>query len=133
MTGSLLSLLHICDSFFPIGSFAYSDGLESATASRLVEGAAGLEGWLESCLEEGFARLDGPAIALVWPALTARDWDQVVAIDEDITALRAASAARTSIRSMGLRLLKTWQRVHPDACLEQMLELVRAGRLGPTL
>ena len=28
---SLLSLLHLCDSLFPIGGFSYSDGLESAT------------------------------------------------------------------------------------------------------
>jgi len=30
---ALLCLLHLCDSLFPIGSFAYSDGLESAAAS----------------------------------------------------------------------------------------------------
>jgi urease accessory protein len=133
MTKFVLSMLHLCDSFFPIGSFAYSDGLESATAGRFVEGAAGLDVWLESCLEEGFARLEGPAIAMAWPALAACDWDRVVAIDEEITALRAASTARTASRSMGLRLVKTWQRIYPHARLEQMLELARAGRFGPTL
>ena len=30
---ALLALLHLCDSLFPIGSFAYSDGLESAAAA----------------------------------------------------------------------------------------------------
>ena len=41
-TDALLSLLHLCDSLFPIGSFAYSDGLESAAASGLVTGTADL-------------------------------------------------------------------------------------------
>ena len=33
---TLLSLLHLCDSLFPIGSFGYSDGLESATTAGVV-------------------------------------------------------------------------------------------------
>ncbi len=34
---------------------------------------------------------------------------------------------------MGLRLLKTWQGLHPDVRLEQMLGFVAGRRLGPTL
>ena len=128
-----LSLLHLCDSLFPIGSFAYSDGLESAAASGLVTGTADLREWLEICLEEGFGRSDGPAIVLTWPAVETADWDAVVAIDQEITALRASSTARLANRSMGLRLLKTWQTLYPDVRLEQMRSLVHAGRLGPTL
>ena len=130
---ALLSLLHLCDSLFPIGSFAYSDGLESAAASGLVTGVADLGEWLEICRDEGFGRSDGPAIVIAWSAVETADWDAVVAIDEEITALRASSTARMANRSMGLRLLKTWQGLHPDVRLEQMLALARAGRLGPTL
>ena len=130
---ALLSLLHLCDSLFPIGSFAYSDGLESAAASGLVTGTADLGEWLEICLDEGFSRLDAPSIVLAWPAVETTDWDALVVIDEELTALRPSSTARMANRSMGLRLLKTWQGLHPDARLEQMLALARAGRLGPTL
>jgi urease accessory protein len=130
---ALLSLLHLCDSLFPIGSFAYSDGLESAAVSRLVTGRAELEEWLEIGLEEGFGRADGPAIVRAWPAVEAGDWEAVVTIDEELTALRAASTSRLANRSMGLRLLKTWQGLHPDVRLEQMVALVPVRRLGPTL
>ena len=130
---SLLSLLHLCDSLFPIGAFAYSDGLESAAVNGLVTGAAGLSGWLEGCRDEGFGRADGPAMVIAWSALENRDWEAVVAIDGDITALRASSTTRMANRSMGLRLLKTWQGLHPDVRLEQLLALARAGRLGPSL
>jgi urease accessory protein len=126
-------LLHLCDSLFPIGSFAYSDGLESAAASGHVTGTADLREWLEMCLEEGFGRLDGPAIVLAWPAVETADWNAVVGIDDELTALRASSTARLANRSMGLRLLKTWQGLHADVRLEHMLALVHAGRLGPTL
>lgn len=130
---ALLTLLHLCDSLFPIGSFAYSDGLESAAASGLVTGADDLREWLEIGLEEGFGRTDGPSIVLAWSAVESLDWQAVVAIDEELTALRASSTARMANRSMGLRLLKTWQRLHPDVRLEQMLALVHTTRLGPAL
>ena len=104
---ALLSLLHLCDSLFPIGSFAYSDGLESAAAGGRVTGPADLAAWLEISLQEGFGRSDGPAIVAVWPAVDAADWEAVAAIDDELTALRASSTARLANRSMGLRLLKT--------------------------
>ena len=129
----LLSLLHLCDSLFPIGSFAYSDGLESAAANGLITGAAGLHQWLDACLDEGFGRSDGPAMAIVWSAVERVDWDAVVAIDEEVTALRASSTTRMANRSMGRRLLKAWQRLHPDVRLEPMQALVQAERLGPAL
>jgi urease accessory protein len=130
---ALLSLLHLCDSLFPIGSFAYSDGLESAAANGLVTGTADLWEWLEILLEEGFGRSDGPSIVLAWAAVGAADGDAIVAIDEELTALRASSTARLANRSMGLRLLKTWHGLYPDVRLERLLALVHARRLGPTL
>jgi urease accessory protein len=126
-------LLHLCDSLFPIGSFAYSDGLESAAAGGLVTGKTGLVEWLEACRDEGFGRTDGPAMAIVWSALERGEWDAVVAIDEELTALRASSTTRTASRSMGLRLLKAWHGLHPDVRLERLQALARADRLGPTL
>jgi urease accessory protein len=129
---ALLRLLHLCDSLFPIGSFAYSDGLESAVASGLVHGADDLRHWLEVC-HEGFSRLDGPALFAAWAAVGHGDWDAVTATDEEVTAMRSASITRAASRSMGLRLLQMWHELHPDARLERMLALTRTGRLGPTL
>ena len=130
---ALLSLLHVCDSLFPIGSFAYSDGLESAAAGGAVTGSADLAVWLEISLEEGFGRSDGPAIVNVWTAVEAGDWAAVAAVDEELTALRASSTARLASRSMGLRLMKAWQGLHPDVRLDQMLEFIALRRPGPTL
>jgi len=131
--GPLLSLLHLCDSLFPIGSFAYSDGLESAAASGLVTGTAGLDEWLEACRDEGFGRSDGPSMVMAWSAIETADWEAVVSIDEETTALRASSAARGASRAMGQRVLKTWHGLHPDVRFEPLLSLARTGRLGPTL
>ena len=129
----MISLLHLCDSLFPIGSFAYSDGLESAASRGTVTRTAELADWLSVCLDESIGRCDGPAIVAARSTVERGDWDKLAAIDEEVMALRPSSASRTANRSMGLRLLKTWQAVYPDTRLEHAIELARLGRLAPAL
>jgi urease accessory protein len=133
---SLLNLLHVCDSLFPIGAFAYSDGLESATSAALVHDQDSLREWLDVCLDESIGRSDGPALAIAWSALESADWGAVIEVDDELTALRPSSTARRANRSMGWRLLKTWQALHPDVRLERALGLAAAhgpAGSGPTL
>lgn len=129
----MLPLLHLCDSLFPIGGFAYSDGLEAATASGQIADGAGLRHWLDTCLDESFGRCDGVAVARAWTAFTTSDWTALATLDAEVIALRPSGAARRSSRAMGQRLLGVWQSLHPDARLAYALELVREGRLGPAL
>lgn len=112
-----LSLLHLCDSLFPIGAFAHSDGLESATAGGRVASADDLREWMAVCLDESIGRLEGPAVWQAWRAATDGDAPALAALDEELTAMRPSSAARKSSRAMGQRLLTTWSTVHPDARL----------------
>src|ERR671936_814352 len=68
----MLQLLHLCDSLFPIGGFAYSDGLETAAVRRTAdddarcvdEAADLLQAWVDVVLDESFGRCEGPALAL---------------------------------------------------------------------
>jgi urease accessory protein len=128
-----LELFHLCDSLFPLGGFAYSDGLESATSAGRVADVAGLRAWLDAVLDDTIGRMEGPAVWRAWSAFAEADVDALIRIDEELTALRPSSAARQSTRAMGLRLLTTWRTLHPDPRLEHASELVRQGRLGPTL
>jgi urease accessory protein len=132
MTMALTALLHLCDSLFPIGSFAYSDGLEWAVNRGLVTDADDLGGWLAVCLDENFGCCDGPAVAKTWLAVRDEDWSAVIAIDQECTALRPSLSMRTASRSMGLRLLKTWSVVRPDGRLDRASALVADRVLAPT-
>ena len=125
--------MHLCDSLFPIGGFGYSDGLEAATAAGLVRTPAELQAWLDICLEEAVGRTDGPVALHAWSAFERQDWDALSELDEEITALRPASATRRSSRAMGLRLVTTWSTLYPDRRLERLLDLARGERLGPAL
>lgn len=137
MGASLTVLLHLCDSAFPLGAFAYSDGLEAATAAAQIATGADLRAWLEACRDESFGRSEGPAVWQAWLGWRDADWDTLLALDEELTALRPSSSVRRSSRAMGLRLLTTWQALHPDPRIEQALILAgiggRDGGFGPAL
>src|SRR5712691_11103848 len=98
MASTLISLLHLCDSLFPIGGFGYSDGLEAATSSGTVVTAPDLPGWLDACLDETIGRSDGPTVLGAWTALSTCDWDALVVLDREATALRPSSTVRRSTR-----------------------------------
>jgi urease accessory protein len=133
MSLPLLALLHLCDSLFPIGSFGYSDGLETATAAGHVQTPADLQSWLEICLDEVVRKTDGPAVLHAWSSFHQQDWRAICDLDQEITAMRPSSETRRSSRAMGHRLAATWNTLYPDRRLEQLLDLARLERLGPAL
>ena len=119
-----LELFHLCDSLFPVGAFAHSDGLEAVAAHcRLDE-------WIDVVLDETIGRAEGPVVWRAWQAVHDRDWDALVRLDEEITALKPAASARQSSRAMGLRLITTWQTLHPDPRLAQLLVRIKSPALA---
>jgi urease accessory protein len=133
MSRPLFALLHLCDSLFPIGGFGYSDGLEAATTTGLVQTSADLQIWLDVCLDESVGRMDGPAALQGWSAFHRRDWETLHRLDREITALRPSSASRRSSRAMGFRLVTTWGALYPDTYVEHLIDLARLDRPGPVL
>jgi urease accessory protein len=128
-----LELLHLCDSLFPIGGFAYSDGLERATSDGTISDAADLQAWLEAVLDDTIGRLEGPAVWHAWRAVADGNVVAMTQLDEELTALRPSSSARRSSRAMGQRLLTTWQALHPDVRLERLGLVAKEGAIGPVL
>ena len=117
---NLLRLLHLCDSLFPVGAFAYSDGLETAAGRGAPPFDAGeLRAWIDACLDETLGRMEGPAVWQAWTAFRDGDQDTLVLLDEELTALRPSSSGRRSSHAMGRRLLTTWRTLHPDPRLER--------------
>jgi len=112
-----LALLHVCDSLFPIGGFAHSDGLEAAVAAGCVTSGIELRTWIEAALNESLRRIDGPAVLLAWRAMTENRADDLRWLDEEMHAIRPSSTGRAASRAMGARLLATWREIHPEQCL----------------
>ena len=117
----LPALLHLCDSLFPTGGYAHSDGLEAATASGLVASAADIRDWVAALLDGTLRTLDGPAVCLAWEHLVDRRVEELRRLDDDVHARRQSSAGRDAARAVGTRLLKTWQRLHPNPPIAAMI------------
>jgi len=115
MTGAqLLHTLQLTDSLFPVGAFAYSDGLESAASSGHVHNADSLARWLDHFLNDVFVPCEGLALLKCIRAAEKEEWATIRAIDEELTALKPAAETRNSSRSVGKRLLTTYAGIIQD-------------------
>ena len=121
MTDQLVVLLHLCDSLFPIGSFAHSDGLEAATSRGEIQTSGDLAGWMDVTLTEILARIEAPAVARAWSLTGERRFGDLAGLDDEVFALRPTSAGREATRAMGTRLLKTWQHLRPGETIGMAL------------
>ncbi|HEY2384918.1 MAG TPA: urease accessory UreF family protein [Terriglobia bacterium] len=100
--------LQVTDSFFPVGAFAYSDGLETAAAAGRVRDAVSLDGWIKHFLECVFVPCEGLALVKCMFALRKNDFETLHRIDEELTAIRPAAAVRASSSGVGRRLLSLY-------------------------
>jgi urease accessory protein len=100
--------LQLVDSFFPVGAFAYSDGLETAAAAGHVRNAGSLDGWMEHFLENVFVPCEGLALVKCMFAMKKNDFDTLCRLDEELTAIRPAAEVRAASSAVGRRLLSLY-------------------------
>ncbi|MGE0448446.1 MAG: urease accessory protein UreF [Vicinamibacterales bacterium] len=124
MSRATLALVQLCDSLFPLGAFAHSDGLEAAVASGRVESAGDFRSWLHATLAAA-ADADVPAVRGAVAALDTGSMDALVQLDDEVWALRSSATGRDASRAMGARLLATWQRIRPGPTVSSVLALDR--------
>lgn len=137
--------LMLADGRLPTGGHAHSSGLEAAVARGLVTGLADLEDWTRGCLATAWwTDAAAAAMAARW---TAPDGPvpQWAALDAELTARSATTAARRVARALGRQLARTartaWPHVdlaavaagHPDGPLAPSVlgALAGASGLGP--
>jgi urease accessory protein len=110
----LLQTLQLMDSFFPVGAFAYSEGLETAAAEGSVRDAASLQGWMEHYIDAVFVPCEGLALVRSITALNAGDHDTLRTLDLELTAIRPAAAVRNASTGVGKRLLSAYGSITAD-------------------
>lgn len=87
MTTDFLTLAQLLSPSFPVGAFAYSNGLETAIADGMICTAADLENWLTALLTHGSARADAVLLNVAYTA----DADDLAMIDATARAFAASS------------------------------------------
>jgi urease accessory protein len=114
---SFIHGLQITDTFFPVGAFAYSDGLETAANGKLVHDAASLCDWMEHFLEEVFVPCDGLALAKCMRAAREEKLEVLCSLDEELTAIRPSKEVRASSTGVGKRLISLYASTSGDTNL----------------
>lgn len=119
----ILKILQLSDGFFPIGAFAFSEGLETATQRDEVVAANDVHDWLDHYVDFVFKDFEGPIVLQSMEAFPD-DWKRLEYLNRELIALRPSSETRVSSQSLGLRLLKTCVALYPGLGLEDLLERV---------
>jgi urease accessory protein len=119
--------LQLTDSFFPVGAFAYSDGLETAAASGRVHDAASLNDWMDYFLEGVFVPCEGLALVKCVLALKAGDFATLRQVDQELTAIRPARAIRASSTGVGRRLLSLYASISGDQKFSAYSQMLPCG------
>lgn len=119
--------LQLTDSFFPVGAFAYSDGLETAAAGGEVHDAASLCEWMNHFVEGVFIPCEGLALVKGMRALKAGESDVLARLDQELTALRPAAEIRAASTSLGKRLLSLYSSICGDELFPEVAKLLPHG------
>lgn len=113
-----LALLAWLSPGFPVGSFAFSHGLEWAVETGDIADAADLEAWLIDLLEYGAPRADAVLLAA-----TCREPSDVERINELALALSPSSERRLETSAQGSAFLTAVAAAWPEPRLASLAEI----------
>lgn len=117
---SLHNLLLLSDSALPLGSFAYSSGLESFLAHHNLSGPkshdatrlSAFETFLEQSLHN-LASTSLPYLLTAWHSPS-----QLFELDNDLDASTLCTVARRASINQGRALMGVWERAFASTCLD---------------
>ncbi|RBP15628.1 urease accessory protein [Roseiarcus fermentans] len=101
LDAALLPLMLWLSPAFPVGSFAYSQGLEWAVENGDVHDARSLGGWLVDCLTFGAPRADAILFAESFRAAAAEDWTALIDANALAVALAGSAERRLETTAQG--------------------------------
>ncbi len=123
----ITSLLQMTDSTFPVGTFSFSNGLETASHIGIVHDAETLEQYTRSVARQG-AFSDGVAALLAYRATNAGNLEEVNNIDRQLMLFKMNDEARMMLQRMGKKLAELGVKLFPDCkIMTDWLENIKSG------
>lgn len=129
---SLMHLLQFTDSTFPVGTFSFSNGLETAAYEKVVHDADTLESFTRAASVQA-AYTDGIAALCARRAVIAGDYEGVKDADNALEQCKMNAEARLMLARMGKKLTELGCRLFPDnELVRRWLDDINAGRVTGT-
>lgn len=108
-----MHLLRMTDSAFPVGTFSFSNGLETASHIGLVHDRATLAEYAASAARQA-AFSDGVAALHAYRAARDNDYDRLKAIDKHLMLFKMNDEARMMLTRMGKKMAELGERLFKD-------------------
>lgn len=126
-----MHLLQFTDSTFPVGTFSFSNGLETAAHEGIVTDAASLREFVESqALQAAFS--DGVAALHAHRAFLAGDYEGVAEADAALLRFKMNAEARLMLQRMGKKLAELAARLFDSPLVARWLSDINAGNVPGT-
>lgn len=128
---TLMRLLQFTDSAFPVGTFSFSNGLETAAYEGLVHDAATLEAYTRAiALQAAFS--DGVVALLAFRAAKDDDYASVLEADHRLLGFKMNKEARQMLCRMGKKLAELGAHVFDAPLMVRWLADIRAQQAPGT-
>lgn len=106
-------LIQFSDSAFPVGTFSFSNGLETAAQLGIVRDAASLKSYAQAvALQAAFS--DGVAALLAHRAAATGSYEDVREVDKQIMLFKMNEEARLMLARMGKKLAELGFRLYGE-------------------
>ena len=126
-----MRMMQFADSMFPVGSFSFSNGLESAVAESVVTDAGTLREFVLTATHQA-ATCDGIAVLSAHRAAVAGDFSAVLAADNAVLTRKLNEEARTMSTRMGKKLAELGVRLGDGVLLGRWLAAIETGETPGT-
>ena len=127
----VMRLLQFGDSVLPVGSFSFSNGLESAIQQKVVRDQDTLRRFVQTMLAQA-ASTDGIALLEAHRAAASTDMDRIVRADQALFLRKLNEESRTMTVRMGRKLGELAKRVAPAPLAERWLTCIERGETPGT-
>lgn len=128
---TLMRLLEFTDSAFPVGTFSFSNGLETAAEEGLVHDAAALEKYTQDIARQA-AFTDGVAALHAYRSYCLGSYEGIHKADLQVILCKMNAEARQMTQRMGKKLAELSKHIFPDETVSLWLEEINSGHTPGT-
>lgn len=127
----LMYLLQMSDSAFPVGTFSFSNGLETAAHLGIVKDADSLEQYCRSAALQA-AYSDGVASLIAYRAANEKSLEDIIRIDNGLMLFKMNDESRLMLQRMGKKMAEMSVKLFPDNIIiaEWLKEIKKENTAG---
>lgn len=122
----IMRLLQFTDSTFPVGTFSFSNGLETAGFENIVRDKATLRDFVKSQALQA-AYTDGIAALAAHRAYSRNDYDSIVEADKTLILCKMNDEARQMLQRMGKKLAELSIKLFDSQIITSWLDAIKSG------